>query len=410
MKVEDLQRALVGFGLAEAEAKAFYHLSKMGESTATEVAKESGLSRAEVYRAADGLEAQGLIERTMSRPQRFIPKPIDDALEVLLTTRRADLADLETQRERVAQLWPKHAGPEEAEEQRFKIQKGRTQIEGMITRMLERAEREIAIAAPHRTIFKLVSWGLGKAMTAAAERGVQVRIITQLTEDMLDQQGVLPDATEVRHSELPTYAQFVIIDQKEIAIYVTVDPVVGTTGRPETVLWLNSPDFTMGQQTLFDDMWMQSVDLEARRAELETGHRPQQMRVVRGRFPRVDEMRTIIARARERILIAAPEYVDAFLTPRVVTAVRRAAAKGVEVRLLAQETPDELTGADGIQVHKGMIDPRMGVLVIDEQEALVVPLGASEAEGAEERSIVVTVPAALEILRERYTAAWTAAG
>lgn len=409
MKAEELQKALIGFGLSDAEAKAFYHLSKTGESTATEVAKMAGLSRAEVYRAADGLEAQGLIERTVSRPQRFIPRAIDEALEVLLVSRRANLQELEAQRERLAQVWPKHVATDEAEEQRFKIQKGKTQLDGLFTRMIERAEREIAIAAPHRTVFKLMSWGLGPMLTAAHKRGLHVRIITQITEDLLDQPGLLPEGVEVRHSELPTYAQFLLVDQKEIAMYVTVDPVVGTTGRPETVLWLNSPDLTMGQQTMFDDMWMQGVDVEARKVEMKTGHLPHQMRVVRGRFPRVDEMRTIMARAKKSIFIAAPTDVTGFVTPRVEITIKRIAKKGVAVLLLTPDGESNVAGIAGVTVRKGTVDPRLGILVVDDKEALVVPLG-SEIEGRDEHAVVATVPSVIELATKQFRAVWDKGG
>ncbi len=404
MKTDDLVKALMRFGLSEPEAKAFYHLSKSGEATATQLAQEAGLSRADVYRAADGLEARGLIERTVDRPQKFLPRPIEDAVAALLDSRRADLRDLESGQETLVRFWPKDTGREEAAAQRFKVQTGRAQIEGMLHRMIERAEREIALAAPHRTVHRLLGWGVGAALEKAAEKGAQVRIITQITDELLGPDR-LPKGAEVRHSELPTYAQFLIVDQKEIATYATVDPVVGSTGRPETVLWMNSPDFTMGQQTLFDDMWMQSIPLAARRAELESGRRPLHMAVVRGRLPRVDEMRSIVSRSARSVFLSVPRSAAAFLTPRVVPVLQRAASKGVQVRVLSPQRVEGLTGVPGVEQRRGLVDERIGVLVSDGAEVMLVP-SDGDGDGGEERSVVSTVPDLVAWLTESLDTAW----
>lgn len=404
MKTDEVQQLLAAYGLSEPEVKAFYHLAKLGEATATEVAKESGLSRAEVYRAADGLERRGLLERTMDRPQKFLPRPIDEVADRLIGHERNRLADLQEKRDMLVQHWPKPAGPEEAEEERFQVQRGRAQIEGVLRRMVARAEREIAIAAPHRTVNRLLTWGLGDSLREAVERDVQVRLLTQITPDLLAEEAGVPPGVDMRHSEVPTYAQFVVVDQREIGIYVTVDPVVGTTGRPETLLWMNSPDFTMGQQTLFDDLWMQSTDREARRTEIETGHRPRQLRVVRGRLPRVDEMRAIISRAEKEILIAQPDPDSELDTSRVLASLKRAAAKGVKVRLLARPL-SEVHAAEGIEAREGVADPRFGLLLVDGTEGLVTVFERDGA-GAEERSVVVTVPTALDFVREVFESAW----
>lgn len=402
MKESDLVETLSRFGLSETEARALYYLGRLNEATATELAKATGLSRAEVYRAADALEAKGLMERTIDRPQRFKPRPIDETLGKLIATEKGRVERLDEDREVLLKHWTPKKGGVEADEERFQVQRGRTQIEGVLTRMLERAQREVAIAAPHRTVHRLLSWGLDEALEKAANRGVVVRLITQLTEDLLKGESI-PRSVRFRHSEIPTYAQFFIVDQKEIAVYVTADAVVGSTGRPETVLWLNAPDFVMGQQTLFDDLWLSALDPQTRTEELETGHRPHDMRLVRGRAARIDETRDMVSRAREQILIAVAKGDVNRFRDRLAAPLYRASQRNVSIRILAPKSMN--VEGSSVRVRPGKIEDRIGLVVIDNTELLVAAL-PEEGEETEEWAIVTTVEPAVRLAVERFESAW----
>ncbi|MBW3583953.1 MAG: MarR family transcriptional regulator [Euryarchaeota archaeon] len=409
MRLDELLERLKDYGLAESEAKAFYHLSKRGEATASELAKDAALSRADVYRAADALEEKGLIQRTMDRPQRFIPLSIEHAVETLIGHERRRVERLETVRPEIVQHWPRGEGVEDKSETRFQVHQGRAQIEGAFRRMLERAEREVALAAPHRTVNRLLTWDIGKRLGEAAERGVRVRVLTQLTESLIRSDGGLPKDCETRHSEVPVYAQFLIVDQKEIAAYVTADPVVGTTGQTETVLWLNSPDYTLGQQALFDDLWEESLDLETRRHELEKGYIPNEGRVLRGRLMRIDQMRSMIGSAKARLRFSVQEeFEGTFARLRVPQALKRAAEKGIRVQVLTPDPSIFPADVKGLEVRQGLVDGRLGVIVRDDEEALVVPSGqvADEKHAHRERSAVVTVASAVGTVVDAFESAW----
>ncbi len=402
MKESELVETLTRFGLSDAESKAIYQLGRLTEATATELAKATGLSRAEVYRAADALEARGLLERTIDRPQRFRPRPVEETLAKLIEAEQSRVRSLDEDRELLLKHWTPKKGPAEADEERFQVQRGRTQIEGVVGRMLERAEREVAIAAPHRTVHRILSWNLDAALEQAAARGVVIRLITQLTEDLLSEDGV-PRSVRVRHSDVPTYAQFIIVDQKEIAVYVTADPVVGSTGRPETVLWLNAPDFVMGQQTLFDDLWLDALDPDARKQELETGHRPHDTRLVRGRAARLDEMRGLVSLAEREVLMAVSASDARRIRDRFAAPLYRAASRGVHLRILSP-TPMNVDSPRALE-QKGSLEPRITMVLIDNNELLVAAL-PEEGEETEEWAVVTTVEAAVELGRTQFEAAW----
>jgi len=73
------------YGLTEVQAKVYYHLLKLGATSAIKVSKEVGVHRAEVYRVLRELAEKGLVtERKGKRPALFTPTPPKDALNILL--------------------------------------------------------------------------------------------------------------------------------------------------------------------------------------------------------------------------------------------------------------------------------------------------------------------------------------
>jgi CheY-like chemotaxis protein/predicted transcriptional regulator len=76
---------LTDYGLTEVQAKVYYHLLRLGRTSATKVTREIGVHRAEVYRVLRELAEKGLVtEHKGKRPTVFIPTPPEEALDILL--------------------------------------------------------------------------------------------------------------------------------------------------------------------------------------------------------------------------------------------------------------------------------------------------------------------------------------
>jgi CheY-like chemotaxis protein/predicted transcriptional regulator len=73
------------YGLTEIQARAYYHLLRLGTTSATNVTREVGVHRAEVYRVLRELAGKGLVtEQKGKRPALFTPAPPEQALNILL--------------------------------------------------------------------------------------------------------------------------------------------------------------------------------------------------------------------------------------------------------------------------------------------------------------------------------------
>jgi len=73
------------YGLTEVQARVYYHLLRLGPTSAMKVAKEIGVHRAEVYRVLRELAEKGIVtEHKGERPILFTPTPPEEALAILL--------------------------------------------------------------------------------------------------------------------------------------------------------------------------------------------------------------------------------------------------------------------------------------------------------------------------------------
>ncbi|TFG27253.1 TrmB family transcriptional regulator [Candidatus Thorarchaeota archaeon] len=78
--VEDLTR----LGLAKNEAKAFRSLVKLGKSTASKIAEDSGIPRSKVYETLESLKNLGIIREELdTSPREFNPFPVESVIRHL---------------------------------------------------------------------------------------------------------------------------------------------------------------------------------------------------------------------------------------------------------------------------------------------------------------------------------------
>ena len=75
---------LVDLGLSPLQAKIYCALVQLNDPTAHATSKLAKVARQEVYRIAEELETIGMVSRTVSKPTRFQPVQVADALSSLI--------------------------------------------------------------------------------------------------------------------------------------------------------------------------------------------------------------------------------------------------------------------------------------------------------------------------------------
>ena len=158
-----LAAALRELGFTDYEARAYAALATRQPATAYEIAKVSGLPRANVYAALRNLETRGAIQPVTESPVRYVPvDPEQFFRQVQRST--AGLCDdvvqamkRSTKAEESAYVW---------------IIRGEAEVHAKLMAMIEGASEHIWLKAPVALIEPYAS-----VLAAAARRGVVIRLI-----------------------------------------------------------------------------------------------------------------------------------------------------------------------------------------------------------------------------------------
>jgi sugar-specific transcriptional regulator TrmB len=359
VKAGELVDRLTRFGLDERQAHVYFHLSRLGPSTASELAEATEVSRTEIYRVMDDLESLGFVETTLERPRKFVPEPVETVLDERIEERKREIDQLEETSQTLVDQWPRARQRDEARKERFSVHQGRSQVRGVLERMVDNADEEVLVLAPLRGLARLNGMGVLSAIDEATENGVSLRTLTEV-EEPNEHIDAVREAGKVRHLDLPGYAQLVVVDKDEVALFVSLDPLVSTQGTGETVLWLNARDFILAQKALFDTLWSMGIAADERLDAVESDEPAERVEVIRGRWMRFERMKEMLHRAEERVRLMAPEIdLERWLTGRNQPALDR-----------ARQTVDEVQIVDPSQADGSAAFPHATVLEIDGSEVL----------------------------------------
>lgn len=412
MKVDDVTARLTACGLNEKEARAFAHLTHLGQTKVTELAKAAALKRAETYQILERLQSRGLVEADLSRPRKFTAVPPDRAVRALVEERETSLKAVQTMQEDLAERLRKLSGgaPERAADA-FRVLHDRNQINGQLTRTLRGAKTDLSVVASSRSLFRLLlDEGLEGEFAGAKARGVQVRILTDV---LPGQEPLLPRLAafaDVRHLFVPRPLRFIIGDDREILQYVTADPLI--PGAKETALWLDARDHVQAQRAFFDDLWGTAMTPEARLEELQTGRASEQVQVARGRLTRTEKAKEMILRAKREVsMLVHPEEARRLASSGLGRALAARQRDGVVVRILAP--PGASVDAKGAEVRRDDVGDALPTLLVDRAEALVVLAGRGASEQAlalAEHGVWISLAPSVALLSDAFEKRWVRAG
>ena len=163
--IEDLTR----LGLTKNEARAFRSLVKLGRSSASTIAGDSGIPRSKVYETLEQLKSLGIIrEEVDTSPREFEPFPVESVLRYLeervkgsVKSSMTVLSSLQSSRK------------EEPKEFAWAV-RGHEQMLMDIRTSIEKAKKFVYIASASPAILN----HLRGAFSIAKSQGVDIKLIT----------------------------------------------------------------------------------------------------------------------------------------------------------------------------------------------------------------------------------------
>jgi sugar-specific transcriptional regulator TrmB len=265
-----LHGLLVEHGIPEQGARLYLALCREGPQTAAELARLSALNRAEGYRFIRQLESAGLVTSYGQRPMRFAAVPPETVVDRWIRRAGDRLRRLEGDRERVLSDWRESLeAPIDVDARRFTVLEGPETIHKFLIKRLGMAREEVRIAVAGFSLARAIDGGVDRALREASERGVRIRLVTEVNSGNLTEAKLFGSFTDLRHATGPVSNRTVVIDRAGALVYVSGPEGLGASDSHQVALWSSAPSFQRLARDYHQRLWSKGSKGERRLVELE---------------------------------------------------------------------------------------------------------------------------------------------
>jgi sugar-specific transcriptional regulator TrmB len=254
----DFLNKLRDFGLNSYESKLWAALLSRGISTAGELSDIANVPRSRSYDVLESLEKKGFIIVKIGKPIKYIAVPPEEVLE-RVKKKIVDNADKQSkmleqfkESELLDELNLLHkTGIELVDPSDMSgALKGRGNIYSHMNSMIKNAEKSVVLCTTSAGLARKAD-ELGRAFKKAHEKGVSIRIASNLNKNNKAMLTELAKYAELRHTEYKS--RYLIVDGKDITFMVMDDEKVHPSY--DLGLWVKSPFFAASMERMFDRIW-----------------------------------------------------------------------------------------------------------------------------------------------------------
>lgn len=266
-----LTEFLVEHRIPERGARIYLTACREGPLTAAELARLASLHRVEAYRFIRDLEARGLLRKSGGRPARFEALPLDQLIDRWIHRTSDRLDRLRTGRDGLIREWRELMVdvPEPEEGRKFAVLEGRAAIQRFLKKRIESATSEVVLTVSGFALAPAIDGAVDRALRAARERGVKVRLVTEISPANLVEARHFTGVAEVRHARTPVTSRAIQIDRVGALVFVSGEEGFGQGGEDQIALWSSAPSVLGLTRSYHRRIWSHSVPFAQRLVELE---------------------------------------------------------------------------------------------------------------------------------------------
>lgn len=262
---------LVGHGVPERGARVYLASCRQGPQTASELARATGLNRVEAYRYIRQLQDQGLLHAAGRRPMRFAALSPEALLDQWIQNAVEHVDHLREHRGRLLEdLEAVLATPDDEDPRKFAVLEGRRAAQRFLIKRIGTAEKEVLISTGGFALSAAIDGGIHRALEAAGDRGVKVRVVTDVTPATLPEAKLFAPGAEVRHAVSPVTNRVILIDRTGALVYVSGEEGLGASGDDQVAIWSTAPTFTQLARQYHQRLWASALRFEDRLVQLES--------------------------------------------------------------------------------------------------------------------------------------------
>ena len=250
---EEVQDALVSFGLTPNQSKVFFYLGKIGAKTASDIAKAVNIPRSETYHLLTALQNKGIVESSFQHPIQFTALSIKNALNLLISTETERLNKLKKSGPELEEMWGKIPGAtlneDEESEEKFKVLQGGNQVNSKIFDMILNAKNECRILGSEKDFTKFYH---ANFLDALEEQKIDYKLLTPISKKSKTIfEGVDKSKVKELCSSIKENLCFLIKDDDEVLFFIKNEG----NNKEMRAIWTNSETIIYSKALLFNNLW-----------------------------------------------------------------------------------------------------------------------------------------------------------
>ncbi|MEM4311160.1 MAG: helix-turn-helix domain-containing protein [Nitrososphaerales archaeon] len=207
---------LKAFGLTPLQAKIYLSLLAFGPMSAPKIAKLVNIHRADAYKKLKELINFGIISHQLGMPNIYVAESPFIATKMLIKRFEYNLKELRQRRKEILKLIPfiqKSRNVDELnKEPFFRLVIGREHCYSLARKLIREAKREVLRVISNRGLKRNIKGGLFDEEVRAAKRGVKITIITNISENNIEEAILYSKFVNLRSSE-SINMRFSLIDE-----------------------------------------------------------------------------------------------------------------------------------------------------------------------------------------------------
>lgn len=251
---DEIKEGFGTFGLTPNQTKVFFYLGKVGQRSASDIAKAVDIPRSETYHLLTALQNKGIVSATFEHPIKFSTVPIKEAIHILVNTETERLKKLKKSGPVLEELWEKIPGisndTDDESEEKFQVLQGGNQVNSKIFDMVLNANKECRILGSEKDMMKFYHANFFEALE---ERGIDYKILTPYSKKS---QYIFENLNKNKIKELCSTVKdnlcFLIKDDDEVLFFIK-----NSTGNNKEMkaICTNSETIIYSKSLLFNNYW-----------------------------------------------------------------------------------------------------------------------------------------------------------
>ena len=352
MGEETIKKVLRNSGLTNKEAEMYVFLAQKNALKATEIAKLLKKDRAQVFRILQNLQTKGFVEATLDFPTQYTIVPFENILESIVEAKREEVVFIEKAKEDLLNYMKKKRQSEPSLE-KFVVIKGRKRIYAKIKQMIRNTKHQLSATTTVSALIHADRFDVFDAVFNHPLRSqIQYHFITELSKQNLKAVNMILKRTpktdfnfKVRNPDLglKLFPRMITRDNEEVIFFTT--PESNETGKDEICLWTNSKSLVQTFTAVFEDLWHNSTDLQARIAEMETRQKSDDITIELERIEREYQKSLLSAEKEIMMITSSKNLIHLWQTE---PPFREWAKHNVSVKIMAPITKKNLMIAENL--------------------------------------------------------------